>query len=280
MSRFRRARRLLCAAFATAALAAASAGCGLGGDEPITGGQAYPYGATPLADTFNAFNDAAVQRDAYANIKYDDWATMLQNQQRWSGDAKYVGDYRHFLAEVREFRGEPLGALAQDVNDAVMAAIEYEKDADTYGRADYWATPIETAMNGVGDCEDTAILQYFILRKLGVPEDRLLLAMVGTSPNARTAGVDHAVLLLNTARAGEEPRFLVLNNGAPLDTSQAYAEEGVGNWENPYVLYSAMNRHGYWETQAAVDVYRFGNAPPPARSAAAAPRAAKKMGPA
>ncbi len=48
-------------------------------------------------------------------------------------------------------------------------AIAYKTDHETYGKSEYWATPVEFMTYG-GDCEDYAIAKYFTLRLLGVSD--------------------------------------------------------------------------------------------------------------
>ncbi|GAA5194658.1 transglutaminase-like cysteine peptidase [Ferrimonas gelatinilytica] len=53
--------------------------------------------------------------------------------------------------------------------------LDFISDAEHWGQADYWATPLETVASGGGDCEDFVIAKYFALRVLGVPPPNLRL---------------------------------------------------------------------------------------------------------
>lgn len=64
-------------------------------------------------------------------------------------------------------------------------------DARKYQADDYWATPKEFIIEGRGDCEDYAISKYFALSYLGIPKEKLFLAIVKVT-NAATY---HMVLL-------------------------------------------------------------------------------------
>ncbi|MBC9251982.1 hypothetical protein A9179_17055 [Pseudomonas alcaligenes] len=64
------------------------------------------------------------------------------------------------------------------VNQFINRSIQYGEDRDTWGSADYWATPLETLSRGRGDCEDVAIAKYFSLIRLGVPSSKLRLTFV------------------------------------------------------------------------------------------------------
>ncbi len=48
-----------------------------------------------------------------------------------------------------------------------VQSIEYVTDIQSKGQEDYWRFPIETLDDGVGDCEDTAILLAAILSAMG-----------------------------------------------------------------------------------------------------------------
>ncbi|WP_321312493.1 transglutaminase-like cysteine peptidase [Halarcobacter sp.] len=51
-------------------------------------------------------------------------------------------------------------------------------DSKKYSVDDHWATPKEFLINGKGDCEDYAIAKYFTLLEVGIPKDKLYLAVV------------------------------------------------------------------------------------------------------
>lgn len=55
-------------------------------------------------------------------------------------------------------------------NTQVNSEIKYHADP-----FDYWQSPAETAELGTGDCEDYAIVKYYRLRKLGVPDSKMRL---------------------------------------------------------------------------------------------------------
>ncbi len=51
-------------------------------------------------------------------------------------------------------------------------------DEKHWGRADYWATPVEMLIRNGGDCEDFALGKYFTLRAAGISNDRLRVTYV------------------------------------------------------------------------------------------------------
>lgn len=68
-----------------------------------------------------------------------------------------------------------------------VQSIEYQTDLDGYGVDEYPAYPIETLVNGYGDCEDTAALYVSIMRALGY--DAVLLAMFYLPDSHMAAGI-------------------------------------------------------------------------------------------
>lgn len=121
-----------------------------------------------------------------------------------------VIDWRRLIATAPE--GE-LDQLAV-VNDFFNRRIRFGDDIDIHGRADYWASPLETMGLGAGDCEDFTIAKYMTLRLLGVPNERLRLIYVRAQSGGAGSGVSQAHMVLGyfpTATA--EP--LILDNLVP-----------------------------------------------------------------
>jgi predicted transglutaminase-like cysteine proteinase len=93
---------------------------------------------------------------------------------------------------LENFQGLSLKQMADRVND-MMNERPYISDKRNWGQTDYWATPVEFMKRG-GDCEDFAIAKYAALRTLGVPEERLRLAIVQDTQK----NIPHAVLVVYT----------------------------------------------------------------------------------
>lgn len=90
------------------------------------------------------------------------------------------------------YRGMSVPEMVSAVN-AYVNQYRYIEDKDNYGVSDYWATPTEFFARG-GDCEDFAIAKYAMLKSLGVPEDRMRLAIV----QDKIKNIPHAVLIVYT----------------------------------------------------------------------------------
>lgn len=94
--------------------------------------------------------------------------------------------------EIATLKGQPLVAMAAAVNK-MMNAKPYTGDSKLWGKSDYWATPVEFMERG-GDCEDYAIAKYTALRALGVPEERMRVAIVQDLQK----NIPHAILIVYT----------------------------------------------------------------------------------
>lgn len=99
----------------------------------------------------------------------------------------------------------------QRVNDFFNRRIRFDDDIRVWGKSDYWATPMETLGRGAGDCEDFAIIKYFSLLLLGVPDEKLRLVYV----QARLGGINSSITQAHMVLAfypspGAEP--LILDN--------------------------------------------------------------------
>jgi predicted transglutaminase-like cysteine proteinase len=84
-----------------------------------------------------------------------------------------------------------LWSVARKVNQEVNSTITYQEDKE-----EHFQIPSETIKRGKGDCEDFAILKYSLLRKQGVPADRLKIILFKRVGGGLSLGnqEDHAVL--------------------------------------------------------------------------------------
>lgn len=90
------------------------------------------------------------------------------------------------------------------VNRWVNRNIEYTSDIELYNTIDYWATPKETLKYLKGDCEDFAILKYFLLLDYGI--DKSNLSFMYSRLNRFSLVQSHIVLVYNNKKE------LVLDN--------------------------------------------------------------------
>ena len=127
------------------------------------------------------------------------WADCLARQRglMWNKDTR-----RALSAYAERFeilRDRPLAEKCAVVNAAVNKDIAFVWDQWNYAIEERFATPAETLRERRGDCEDFAIMKYFLLRHLDVPADNLLLAVVDI-PDGK-----HMVLLAGQALPSLRP---------------------------------------------------------------------------
>lgn len=99
--------------------------------------------------------------------------------------------------------------------------IRFVEDADLWGQADYWATPLETMARRAGDCEDFTIAKYFSLREIGIPAEKLRITYVKARIGGAGSSVTQAhMVLAYYPQPTAEP--LILDNlvGSILPASQ------------------------------------------------------------
>lgn len=127
------------------------------------------------------------------NLKaFTKWTSMFDRfeQSMKTADAQKI--MREWRENIEGFQGMDLKTMADKVNRMVNKE-KYIIDSKNYGKSDYWATPVEFYSHG-GDCEDFAIAKYAALRALGVPEERLRVAII----HDRKKNIPHAVLVVYT----------------------------------------------------------------------------------
>jgi predicted transglutaminase-like cysteine proteinase len=91
------------------------------------------------------------------------------------------------------------------VNEFFNRRVLFRDDAEVWGQADYWASPLETLNKGAGDCEDYAIAKYFSLVAAGMPVAKLRLVYV----RAQIGGAVQAhMVLAYYAQPEAEPLIL------------------------------------------------------------------------
>jgi predicted transglutaminase-like cysteine proteinase len=129
--------------------------------------------------------------------------------------------------KTEAFRNLSLDAKITAVNSYVNN-FKYIEDKDNYGKTDYWATPNEFFLRG-GDCEDFAIAKYSLLKELGVPENRMRLAIV----QDKIKNVPHAVLIVYS------------DNGGVLLDNQIKSAKKVASVTRYKPIYS-INAENWW----------------------------------
>ncbi len=125
------------------------------------------------------------------NLKaFTKWSDMFERFDANLDDANTDKIVAGLKAELSEFKSSSILDMAHKVND-MMNKKKYIVDSKNWGKSDYWATPVEFMARG-GDCEDFAIAKYVALRALGVPENRMRIAIVQDLQK----NIPHAILVV------------------------------------------------------------------------------------
>jgi predicted transglutaminase-like cysteine proteinase len=204
-----------------------------------------------VPDIIKVFGQSAAKAPRASDPQLANWEAMLQRQKEGLADTAKAEAYAKYLARFNGFKDWSLHAKAFAVNHTVVHEVAYTPDPEQYNEADYWASPIETALNKKGDCEDFALLQHAILRHLGVPENKMFIVLVNQSGKA-DVGPNHAVVMIDMAEEGQSPEYYILNDIRPLLIADNAAIEKI--WRAPggekasYVLFDARNMEGFWTT--------------------------------
>lgn len=123
---------------------------------------------------------------------FDKWTGMFKRFNASLNSPNAQGEIKKLQRNLEGLKGLSLPKMATSVNN-MMNKKRYISDKANYGKNDYWATPVEFFQRG-GDCEDFAIAKYTALRALGVPENRLRIAIVQDLQK----NIPHAVLIVYT----------------------------------------------------------------------------------
>jgi len=131
-------------------------------------------------------------------------------EEQYGGDA---GKRLRFLETfILEHQNIPVMEKLVLVNKT-MNRLPWIADSDKWKRSDYWATPLQTITTFGGDCEDIAIVKWFVLNHLGVPNENLRLAYVKFRTSRGTYG-SHMVLiyLVDSQKPVDRQPVYVLDN--------------------------------------------------------------------
>ncbi len=183
-------------------------------------------GAFTNMRSFPSVFETAEKRNS--NLKpFTKWTGMFKKFERDlqnNANAQVIKDWQKDLVR---FQGMELKQMADNVNRLVNKK-RYITDSKNWGKSDYWATPVEFLKRG-GDCEDFAITKYTALRTLGVPENRMRVAIV----HDKQKNIPHAVLIVYT----EQGPYILDNQ-----QKQMVNADSVGRYRPIF----SINRTAWW----------------------------------
>jgi predicted transglutaminase-like cysteine proteinase len=100
----------------------------------------------------------------------------MQAAERAGGEARQRLEKWERLINECQNRSDmdKLNAVNRFFNRQIMA----RNDEGKANKGDYWQSPIETLVRGIGDCDDYAMAKYVSLRLLGISPEQLRVVMV------------------------------------------------------------------------------------------------------
>jgi predicted transglutaminase-like cysteine proteinase len=145
-------------------------------------------------------------------------------------------------------------ARLEGINRFYNRRILFADDVQVWHADDYWASPLETLRQGMGDCEDFAIAKYFSLLASGIAPSQLRLVYVRLLVGgAGGPSQPHMVLAYYTS-AQAEP--LILDNlvseirpasrRPDLTPVFSFNSEGVWQGNGPQRMGDAVERLSPW----------------------------------
>ncbi|MCB1532048.1 MAG: transglutaminase-like cysteine peptidase [Alphaproteobacteria bacterium] len=181
-------------------------------------------------NSYPALFDTAEKRSGSLKA-FTKWTGMFDRFERELRKSENQDIVREWQNDLAGFQGLELKKMASKVN-SLMNEKQYIVDSKNWGQSDYWATPIEFMKRG-GDCEDFAIAKYTALRSLGVPEERMRIAIV----HDKQKNIPHAILIVYT----DEGPYILDNQNKNLVSGS-----GVGRYRPIF----SINRTAWWLHQA------------------------------
>ena len=159
----------------------------------------FVLGTVPLRTASRPFRRMSDPVFATANGPNEDLACLTRLR---SPDCRHLVPAR-WKTVLEEADSLDRTARIARVNAEVNARTAYVSDMDNHGILEHWARPSETMASGSGDCEDYAILKFWLLADLGVRPDDMFILIVQSA----TLSTHHAVLAVKTG--GD---FVILDN--------------------------------------------------------------------
>ena len=200
------------------------------------------------------------ESDLFANVDIaDKWYAALGRYDMLMEDADNRRFMKRWLKSLDHLQGKSIEEKAKEVDAIVDQMVTYTLDPVLYGKRDYFASPIETLYHKKGDCDDFAILKYFALQYLGVPDEHMYVVAVS---DENDNDLDHATLIVDTKESGlgakfvsaitpdwieelvgsdKETEFKVLDNDGS-EIGRLIEED-----QSQYKPYYAMNAQSFWK---------------------------------
>ncbi len=169
----------------------------------------------------------SVEKSSSDISAFTKWRDMFNKFEHDIAYGNGTAEMVKWKTNIEKFKGLPLKDMATKVN-TLINKTKYITDNKNWGKTDYWATPVEFFTRG-GDCEDFAIAKYVSLRALGVPENRMRIAIVQDT----LKNIPHAILVVYT------------EGGAVILDNQSKAMKYASHVKRYKPIFS-INRTAWW----------------------------------
>jgi len=160
-------------------------------------------------------------------------ALLAKVKREFGIEAKYrILDWQQL---INQDRGQQERDIIRSVN-LFFNRVNFITDERHWGRADYWATPVEFLATNGGDCEDYSIAKYFTLRELGVPDERMRITYVKAARSAWLDTPQAHMVLAYYPQPDAVPLILdnliddILPASQRSDLVPVYSFNGLGLW--------------------------------------------------
>lgn len=169
-----------------------------------------------------------------AALDFDRMQSVLS--QRFGAPA--VGAFVEWQTLLKQGAEQREPAKLKLVNDFFNRRIKFDEDLTVWGKSDYWATPMETLGRGAGDCEDFAIVKYFTLLLLGIPDEKLRLVYV----QARIGGINSSISQAHMVLA-----FYPVPDAEPLILDNLINDLQLASRRPDLLPVFSFNSQGLWQ---------------------------------
>jgi len=117
---------------------------------------------------------SVISHTAHAEKEAPDFLTNFKNKNCSKDVNSRVRKLQRLIKDEQNRYGDDVKTL-RAVNWFFYKQLFLREDTQIWYRGDYWATPAEMLCKGKGDSEDFAIAKYFVLKEIGISEERLRL---------------------------------------------------------------------------------------------------------
>lgn len=147
-------------------------------------------------------------------------------------DPEKAKTFYDFVAQIKrnydDLRTDPRGNLTL-FNHVINNMVVFEYDSVAHHQKDYWQTPYETLTLMHGDCEDAALLKYFVSRAMGILSvDCFLVSWDG-----------HVNFGVNAEKSTRKnPAIYILDNGYYEQDAVLLSEYNSNHMLHPYTIFN------------------------------------------